>query len=84
MAEPQKRPNGLYVTGRLPLLVGLGAVPVVLLSAAGVDAWLTAWGWVALCRSTTPRLKLGRGKWRICSVGSNTAFTRKCCKRGES
>ncbi|WP_426324287.1 DUF58 domain-containing protein [Microbacterium sp. E-13] len=39
----------MYVTGRLPLLVALGAVPVVLLSAAGVDAWLAAAGWVLLC-----------------------------------
>ncbi|MFE4726530.1 DUF58 domain-containing protein [Microbacterium sp. NPDC056736] len=39
----------MYVTGRLPLLVALGAVPVVLLSAAGMDAWLAAAGWVVLC-----------------------------------
>ena len=39
----------MYVTGRLPLLVALGAVPVVLLSLAGVDAWLVAAGWVVLC-----------------------------------
>nr|WP_206687706.1 DUF58 domain-containing protein [Microbacterium yannicii] len=37
------------MTGRLPLLIALGAVPVVLLSAAGIDAWLTAAGWVLLC-----------------------------------
>lgn len=39
----------MYVTGRLPLLLAVGAVPVVLLSAAGVDAWLAAAGWVLLC-----------------------------------
>lgn len=39
----------MYVTGRLPLLLVVGAVPVVLLSAAGVDAWLAAAGWVLLC-----------------------------------
>ncbi|QIG38289.1 DUF58 domain-containing protein [Microbacterium sp. 4R-513] len=39
----------MYVTGRLPLLVALGAVPVVLLSLAGVDAWATAAGWLLLC-----------------------------------
>jgi len=39
----------MHVTGRLALLVGVGVVPVVLLSAAGVDAWLTAGGWVLLC-----------------------------------
>ncbi|WP_243076951.1 DUF58 domain-containing protein [Microbacterium sp. SS28] len=39
----------MYVTGRLPLLVALGAVPVVLLSLAGVDAWASAGAWVVLC-----------------------------------
>src|SRR5215203_507364 len=39
----------MFVTGRLPLLVGLGVVPVVLLSAVGVDAWLAAGAWAMLC-----------------------------------
>ncbi len=39
----------MYVTGRLPLLVGLGAVPVVLVSLGGVDAWAAAGAWIALC-----------------------------------
>jgi uncharacterized protein (DUF58 family) len=39
----------VYVTGRLPLLVALGAVPVVLVSLAGVDAWAAAAGWIVLC-----------------------------------
>src|SRR6478735_2681239 len=39
----------MYVTGRLPLLVGLGAVPVVLLALADVDPWATAGGWLVLC-----------------------------------
>ncbi len=39
----------MYLTGRLPLLVALGAAPVVLLSIAGVDAWIAAAGWIALC-----------------------------------
>jgi uncharacterized protein (DUF58 family) len=39
----------MYLTGRLPLLVALGAVPVVLLAIAGVDAWVAAAGWVVLC-----------------------------------
>ncbi|WP_137844303.1 DUF58 domain-containing protein [Microbacterium sp. 2FI] len=39
----------MYLTGRLPLLVVVGAVPVVLLSFAGVDAWLAAFGWIVLC-----------------------------------
>jgi uncharacterized protein (DUF58 family) len=39
----------MYLSGRLPLLVALGAVPVVLLSLAGIDAWLAAAGWILLC-----------------------------------
>lgn len=39
----------MYLTGRLPLLVAVGAVPVVLLSTAGIDAWLAAAGWIVLC-----------------------------------
>lgn len=31
------------------MLVAAGAVPVVLLSAAGVDAWVAAAGWLAVC-----------------------------------
>jgi uncharacterized protein (DUF58 family) len=38
----------MFLTGRSPLLVALGAVPVVLLSLAGVDAWLAAAGWVVV------------------------------------
>ena len=43
----------MYVTGRFALLVGLGVVPVVLLSAAagstGESAWAIAGLWVAVC-----------------------------------
>lgn len=39
----------MFVTGRLPLLVALGAAPVVLLSIGGVDAWLATAGWLLLC-----------------------------------
>ncbi|GAA3205667.1 DUF58 domain-containing protein [Microbacterium terregens] len=39
----------MFVTGRFPLLVALGVVPVVLLSVAGVDAWVAAAGWIVLC-----------------------------------
>ncbi|HEX5858721.1 MAG TPA: DUF58 domain-containing protein [Microbacterium sp.] len=39
----------MFITGRLTLLVGLGVVPVVLLSAVGVNAWVAAGGWAALC-----------------------------------
>ncbi|MBD8022209.1 DUF58 domain-containing protein [Microbacterium gallinarum] len=39
----------MYLTGRTPLLVAVGVVPVVLLSLAGVDAWLAASGWLAVC-----------------------------------
>ncbi|WP_375384752.1 DUF58 domain-containing protein [uncultured Microbacterium sp.] len=39
----------MYLTGRLPLLVATGVVPVILLSVAGVHAWLAALGWLVLC-----------------------------------
>lgn len=39
----------MYVTGLFALLVGLGVVPVVLLSAAGVSAWAAFGGWLVLC-----------------------------------
>lgn len=39
----------MYVTSRLPLLLAAGAVPVVLLSLAGIEPWLVAAGWVVLC-----------------------------------
>ncbi|GAA1926198.1 DUF58 domain-containing protein [Microbacterium aoyamense] len=39
----------MYLTSRLPVLVAVGAVPVVLLSLAGTDAWLAAAGWIVLC-----------------------------------
>ncbi len=39
----------MFVSGRFPLLVALGAVPVVLLSAAGVNAWAATVGWIVLC-----------------------------------
>ncbi|MFH8250772.1 DUF58 domain-containing protein [Microbacterium sp. B2969] len=39
----------MYVTGRLPILVALGIVPVVLLSLTGIDAWAVAGGWILLC-----------------------------------
>jgi uncharacterized protein (DUF58 family) len=39
----------MFVTGRLPLLVAVGAVPVVLLAIAGVDAWVAAAAWIVVC-----------------------------------
>ena len=39
----------MFLTGRLPILVALGVVPVVLFSLAGLPAWLAAVGWLALC-----------------------------------
>lgn len=39
----------MYVTGRYPLLVGAGAVPVVLASLGGVPAWEAAAAWLAFC-----------------------------------
>lgn len=38
----------MFVTGRLPLLVALGVVPLVLLSSSGLSAWAVAGAWVAL------------------------------------
>lgn len=39
----------MFVTGRLPLLVALGALPVVLLSVAGADPWPVATAWLLAC-----------------------------------
>jgi uncharacterized protein (DUF58 family) len=39
----------MYLTGRLPLLVALGGVPVVLLAVGGTSAWITATAWLVLC-----------------------------------
>ncbi|MCR2764640.1 DUF58 domain-containing protein [Microbacterium sp. zg.B48] len=39
----------MFISGRVPLLVGLGTVPVVLLSVAGLNAWAAAAVWLALC-----------------------------------
>ncbi|MEJ1091123.1 DUF58 domain-containing protein [Microbacterium istanbulense] len=39
----------MFVTGLFALLVGLGVIPVVLLSTIGVPAWLVVGGWLVLC-----------------------------------
>lgn len=39
----------MFVTGRLSLVVAAGVVPVIALSAAGVDAWLALAIWLVLC-----------------------------------
>lgn len=39
----------MFVTGRLPLVVAVGVVPLVLLSAAGVAPWSVVAGWLLLC-----------------------------------
>ncbi len=39
----------MYLTGRLALLIGLGVIPVVVLSASGMSAWAVAGAWVLLC-----------------------------------
>ena len=41
----------MYLTGRLPVLVALGVVPVVLLGSAGIPAWPVAVVWLLLCTS---------------------------------
>ena len=77
-----RRPNNLYVTGRLPLLVALGAVPVVLLSAAGVDAWLAAWGWVVLCALLDARRC--RGRTRSARARASSGGCRAGCSSGSA
>ncbi len=39
----------MFITARVPLLVGLGVVPVVLLASAGMSPWLLSVGWLVLC-----------------------------------
>lgn len=39
----------MFVTGLFALLVGLGVIPVILLSSMGVPAWLVVGGWLLLC-----------------------------------
>lgn len=39
----------MYVTGRFPLLVALGVVPIMVLSVAGVSSWAVLLAWLALC-----------------------------------
>jgi uncharacterized protein (DUF58 family) len=46
-SRPECR-SSVYVTGRLPLLVAVGALPVVVLAIAGFDAWLVTAGWIVL------------------------------------
>ena len=60
----------MYITGRLPLLVGLGVVPVVLLSIGGVDAWLTMLGWLVLCAllRAGDTLRPSTMRWTLCAT----------------
>lgn len=44
-----QKARAMYVTGRLALLVGLGVVPLVALSALGAPPWAAAGGWMLLC-----------------------------------
>ena len=39
----------MHLTGRFALAVAFGAVPVILLSTAGVPAWAVTGGWLLLC-----------------------------------
>jgi len=39
----------MYVSGRLPILVAAGIVPLVILTALGAPPWLLALGWLAVC-----------------------------------
>lgn len=38
----------MYLTGRAPLLLALGVLPVVLLTNLGISPWLVVGGWLAL------------------------------------
>ncbi|MBP2437590.1 DUF58 domain-containing protein [Microbacterium amylolyticum] len=39
----------MFVTGRFPLLVAAGALPLVLLPAAGFSAWAVLAAWIVVC-----------------------------------
>lgn len=39
----------MFLTGRFPLVVATGVVPVIALSIAGVNAWIAVAGWLVLC-----------------------------------
>ncbi|QAY60652.1 DUF58 domain-containing protein [Microbacterium protaetiae] len=39
----------MYLTGRLSLALALGVIPVIVLSIAGIDPWMSAAGWLVLC-----------------------------------
>lgn len=43
----------MYLTGRLALVLALGILPVIALSAAGAPAWAVAGAWVLLCAAAT-------------------------------
>ncbi|MGI6879403.1 DUF58 domain-containing protein [Microbacterium sp. gxy059] len=38
----------MFLSGRVPLLLAIGVVPVVLLDTAGISAWAAAGGWLLL------------------------------------
>ncbi|WP_029149302.1 DUF58 domain-containing protein [Microbacterium indicum] len=39
----------MFLSGRAPILVAVGVVPIVVLQAAGIDAWLTLIAWALVC-----------------------------------
>lgn len=43
----------MHLTGRLALILALGILPVIALSAAGASAWAVMGGWVLLCAGVT-------------------------------
>ena len=72
----------MYVTGRLPLLVALGAVPVVLLSSAGVDAGARG---VGLGRAVHPAGARGcRRRTRSARGATSSARSRAACSSGRA
>jgi uncharacterized protein (DUF58 family) len=58
----------VFVSGRLVLLVAIGVVPVVLLSAGGVPAWAVAGGWLIVCVAAATLDALRAGDPRALSV----------------
>lgn len=38
----------MFLTGRVPLALGLGVIPILLFSAAGISPWLVGAGWLGI------------------------------------
>lgn len=67
----------MYVTGRFPLLVAIGVVPLVLLSAAGFGAWTVLGGWVLF-------IALVAAVDVVAAPSPDPSASRAMCPRGRS